>query len=58
MFNNLAFHTNYQNFSPIYGCGPATGRKWFEKGYRSIDNVRQALEEKQLKVTDQQLMGR
>ncbi|XP_031573805.1 DNA-directed DNA/RNA polymerase mu-like [Actinia tenebrosa] len=50
------FHA-MENFSPVYGCGPATGRKWFEQGYRSIEDVRQALKDKTLKVTNQQLVG-
>ena len=46
-----------QVFSSIYGCGPATARKWYEKGYRSIADVLHAVSDG-MKLTEQQTMGK
>ena len=46
-----------QVFSSIYGCGPATARKWYEKGYRSIADVHHAVSDG-MKLTEQQTMGK
>ena len=41
----------------MYGCGSATGKKWIEKGFRSVDDVKKAVSEG-MKITDQQKMGK
>ena len=46
-----------QVFSSIYGCGPATARKWYEKGYRIIADVLRAVSDG-MKLTEQQTMGK
>lgn len=46
-----------QVFSSIYGCGPATARKWYEKGYRSIADVLNVVSDG-MKLTEQQTMGK
>lgn len=46
-----------QIFSSIYGCGPATARKWYEKGYRSMADIIQAVSAG-MKLTEQQSMGK
>lgn len=50
------FFKTMELFSSIYGCGPATARKWYEKGYRSIADVLQAVSDG-MKLTEQQAMG-
>lgn len=30
-----------QLFTSVYGVGPATAKKWLNKGWKSIDDVRQ-----------------
>ena len=49
--------SHLQVFSSIYGCGPATARKWYEKGYRSIADVLHAVSDG-MKLTEQQTMGK
>ena len=46
----------FQIFSSIYGCGPATARKWYEKGYRNITDITKAVKDG-MKLTEQQTMG-
>ncbi|RMX56555.1 hypothetical protein pdam_00007227 [Pocillopora damicornis] len=50
------FFKTMEVFSSIYGCGPATARKWYEKGYRSIADVHHAVSDG-MKLTEQQTMG-
>ncbi|KAJ7327348.1 hypothetical protein OS493_027038 [Desmophyllum pertusum] len=50
------FFKSMEIFSSIYGCGPATARKWYEKGYRSMADVIQAVSDG-MKLTEQQAMG-
>lgn len=46
----------FQIFSSVYGCGPATGRKWYDKGYRTMADITQAVTDG-MKLTEQQAMG-
>ncbi|XP_078370112.1 DNA-directed DNA/RNA polymerase mu-like [Oculina patagonica] len=50
------FFKSMEIFSSVYGCGPATARKWYEKGYRSMADVIQAVSDG-MKLTEQQTMG-
>ncbi|XP_073252923.1 DNA-directed DNA/RNA polymerase mu-like [Porites lutea] len=50
------FFKSMEIFSSIYGCGPATARKWYEKGHRNMFDIIQAVKNG-MKLTEQQTMG-
>ena len=41
-------------FTTVYGCGTATADKWYKKGLRTIEDIRQCQE---LSLTDTQRLG-
>ncbi|XP_068702707.1 DNA nucleotidylexotransferase-like [Montipora foliosa] len=43
-------------FSSIYGCGSATGRRWYDKGYRNLSDITKAIAAG-MKITEQLAMG-
>jgi hypothetical protein len=41
-------------FTTIYGCGTATADKWYKKGIRSLNGIKQSTE---INLTDTQKLG-
>ena len=39
----------------VYGCGPATADKWYRKGFRTIDELRECND---LTLTETQRLGK
>ena len=53
-FLNCVLFNLIQLFTSIYGCGSATADKWYKKGLRTIEDIRQS---KELDLTEIQKLG-